>query len=133
LDVGTGTGILARIARASGAQFIVGTDIDPDALLAARSNSSLDSHPLEIHILNAPPQKWGPKFNLVIANILEEVLRELAEGLAEALAPGGILLVSGFTRLQVPRLKVAFSSYGLTAENEAYLEEWAVLMFRKSG
>src|SRR5581483_1767266 len=32
LDVGTGTGILARIARARGASFVVATDIDPDAL-----------------------------------------------------------------------------------------------------
>jgi ribosomal protein L11 methyltransferase len=131
LDVGTGTGVLARIARARGAQFVVGTDIDQDALLAAQNNSSLDSHTPEIQILNTPPHTWGPRFNLVIANILEDPLRELAASLFQALAPEGILLLSGFTRLQVPRLRVAYSNCGLTVLNESFLEEWALLMLQK--
>jgi ribosomal protein L11 methyltransferase len=132
LDVGTGTGVLARIARERGSQFVVGTDIDPDALVAARSNSSLDSHTREIQVLNAPPHTWGQRFNLVVANILEDPLRELAKSLSEALAPEGILLISGFTRLQVPRLLIAFSGCGLTVLNESFLEEWALLMLKKT-
>jgi ribosomal protein L11 methyltransferase len=131
LDVGTGTGVLARIARARGAQFVVGTDIDSDAIHAAKNNSLLDSYPLEIQFLNASPDTWGPRFNLVIANILEGPLRDLAKSLSLALSPKGILLVSGFTRLQVPALRVAFSQVGLTVSNDSYLEEWALLMFRK--
>src|ERR1700736_3017694 len=38
LDVGTGTGVLARIARGRGAHFVVGTDIDPLALARAEAN-----------------------------------------------------------------------------------------------
>src|ERR1700756_3783972 len=49
LDVGTGTGVLARIARARGVPTAVGTDIDPDALSSATANSNLDAHPVEIH------------------------------------------------------------------------------------
>ena len=43
LDVGTGTGILARIARARGASFVVGTDIDPLAVACSKAHAELDT------------------------------------------------------------------------------------------
>ncbi|MEO5968846.1 MAG: 50S ribosomal protein L11 methyltransferase [Bdellovibrionia bacterium] len=131
LDVGTGTGVLARIARARGAQFVAGTDIDSAALSAAMKNVALDSHPVKISILNVAPDHWGPRFNLVVANILEGPLRELAPKLSQALAPGGVLLLSGFTQLQIPGLQLAFVSQGLIYVNDSHLEEWALLMFRQ--
>src|SRR6266702_7843513 len=62
LDVGTGTGILARIARARGAQFIVGTDIDPLALSCAEAHEALDAHLVRIHFSNGAPDHWGARF-----------------------------------------------------------------------
>lgn len=131
LDVGTGTGILARIARDRGAQFVVGTDIDPVALDAARANAALDAHPVNILIADASPESWGPRFDLVVANILEGPLRKLAGELANSLAPDGVLLISGFTRLQIPPLRVAFTNLRLTYVNESSLDEWALLLFRR--
>ncbi|OFZ19228.1 MAG: hypothetical protein A2X94_05530 [Bdellovibrionales bacterium GWB1_55_8] len=131
LDVGTGSGVLARIARARAARFIVGTDINPAALMAAQSNAALDSHPVDIAILNTAPDHWGARFDLVVANILEGPLRELAPSLSQALGEGGLLLISGFTRLQTPGLLELFSSYGLTYVNASQLEEWVLLMFRR--
>jgi ribosomal protein L11 methyltransferase len=43
LDVGTGSGILARIAWARGAGFVVGTDIDPAAVARAKAHAELDA------------------------------------------------------------------------------------------
>jgi len=130
LDVGTGTGILARIARERGAQFVVGTDIDPNALLSAKEHSALGVHAVEIHISSDSPDSFGPRFNLVVANILEAPLRDLAPALRRSLAHDGVLLLSGFTRLQTPALRVVFSSLGLTFVTESHLGEWALLMFR---
>ncbi len=130
LDVGTGTGILARIARARGAQFVVGTDIDPEAIQSARDHAALDEHAVEIVINRESPDHFGARFNLVVANILEGPLRELAPALSRALAPGGTLLLSGFTRLQIPVLTTVFSNYGLSVVSESHLEEWALLMLR---
>lgn len=70
LDVGTGTGVLARIARARGATFVVGTDIDSDALASADAHARLDNHPVLIGLSTAPPDHWGARFDLVVANIL---------------------------------------------------------------
>ena len=129
LDVGTGTGVLARIARARGAQFIVGTDIEPAALASATSHSALDAQSVAIHFSPEAPDYWGARFDLVVANILEAPLRELAPALCRALRPGGVLLISGFTPPQTPALRVLYEGAGLTFVSEAHLEEWALLMF----
>jgi ribosomal protein L11 methyltransferase len=130
LDVGTGTGVLARIARARGAGFVAGTDIDPAALAVARGNARLDAAPAEILFADAPPDHWGPRFDLVVANILEAPLRSLAGPLARALAPRGILLLSGFTRLQVPALRAAYSA--LEGMSESFEQDWALLALRRA-
>ncbi len=126
LDVGTGTGVLARIAWARGARFVVGTDIDPVALSEARAHAALDE--AEIHFSTDLPDAWGSRFALVAANILEGPLRELAPRLAGAIAPGGRLLLSGFTRAQVPGLRLAFETQGLQFLSESVLEDWVLLV-----
>jgi ribosomal protein L11 methyltransferase len=131
LDVGTGTGVLARIARARGARFIVGTDIDPVALSCAEAHSALDTHPVRIHFSDEAPDHWGARFDLVVANILEEPLRRLAPALSRALLPGGFLLLSGFTRPQTPALRVLYARAEVTFLRESHLDEWSMLMFER--
>jgi ribosomal protein L11 methyltransferase len=131
LDVGTGTAVLARIARARGAHFIVGTDIDPEALKSARLHTSLDSHSVPILISDDFPDHWGARFDLVVANILEAPLRQLAARLSQALTPQGQLLISGFTRVQIPGLRLAFEEQGLTFVSESELDGWVMLLFRR--
>ena len=129
LDVGTGTGVLARIARARGATFVVGTDIDPDALASAGAHARLDGHPVHIDFTDCAPDHWGARFDLVVANILQEPLRVLAPALSRALRPGGVLLLSGFTPPQTPMLRVLYEDLGLAFVTEAHLENWALLRF----
>lgn len=131
LDVGTGTGVLARIARARGARFVVGTDIDAVALASARAHAALDAHDVAIHFGAEPPDHWGPRFDLVVANILQEPLTLLAPTIARALGSGGDLIVSGFTRPQVPALRVCYEREGFTFVTEAHLDEWVLLRFEK--
>ena len=131
LDVGTGTGVLARIARARGAEHVVATDIDFGALDCAKAHSDLDAHGVGIELSAEAPDHWGARFDIVVANILEEPLRELAPALGRALAPGGALLMSGFMRPQVPALRVLYERDGLTYVNETHRDEWALLMFER--
>jgi len=133
LDVGTGTGVLARIARARGVPFVVGTDTDPSALDAARANAALDPGPGELLLSDRAPETWGPRFDLVVANILEGVLLELAETLVAAVAPGGRLLLCGFTPLQTPALRAAYADRSLARELQSEREGWALLQLQKEG
>jgi ribosomal protein L11 methyltransferase len=130
LDVGTGTGILARIARARGATFVVGVDIDPIALAASSAHAALDTDVPQIHVADQPPDHWGPCFDLIVANILEGLLSALASSIRAALAPDGLVLLSGFTKPQAPSLRVLYESIGLVLAGESYMDEWALLAFR---
>ena len=129
LDVGTGTGILARIARARGARWVVCTDIDPAALACAEAHAHLDHHPVAIELSCEAPDHWGARFDLVVANILQEPLQVLAPALCGALAVGGVLLISGFTRPQVPSLRVIYERVGVTLLGQSNLEDWVLLTF----
>jgi ribosomal protein L11 methyltransferase len=121
--------VLARIARARGARLIVGTDIDSVALTCARAHADLDAHPVEIQLGSEGPDHWGARFDLVVANILESPLQMLAPALCRALAPGGVLLISGFTRPQMPALRVLYDNAGLRFLGHSSLDEWALLTF----
>ena len=132
LDVGTGTGVLARIARAHGAAFVVGTDVDPLALDWARKQCALDLSQVDVLLTTASPDTWGPRFDLVVANILQGPLEQLARHIAAALAPGGTLLLSGFTPLQVPALRLVYERQGLRFVQEARLDEWSLLRFARA-
>jgi ribosomal protein L11 methyltransferase len=132
LDVGTGTGVLARIARARGARFVVGTDIDLVALSRAQAHAELDAHPVAIHFSSEAPDHWGARFDLVVANILEAPLQTLAPALCRALKPGGLLLMSGFTPWQIAALRVLYERAGLKFEGNSSFDEWAVLTFAAS-
>jgi ribosomal protein L11 methylase PrmA len=129
LDVGTGTGILARIARARGATFVACTDIDPAALACAKAHANLDAGHTNIHFSDEPPDHWGSRFDFVIANILEAPLHALAPALSRALVPGGVLVVSGFMRPQAPALRLAYETAGFQSAGDFSLDEWVLLKF----
>jgi ribosomal protein L11 methyltransferase len=131
LDVGTGTGVLARVARALGAERVVGTDIDPAALENAAANAALDASDVPLLLGDRAPDAWGGRFDLIVANILERPLQSLAPALARALAPGATLLLSGFTSVQAPALRVRYAEQGLDLQVRAQLEGWLLMSAQK--
>lgn len=136
LDVGTGTGVLARIARAREASYVAATDIDPAALESARAHAVLDAAALPIIFSSDSPAHWPAdwreRFDIVAANILAGPLRELAPALRTALRPGGRALLCGITRAQVPSLCLAYEQAGLIRQSSAQLEGWVLLSFARA-
>ena len=63
--------------------------------------------------------------NVVVANILAPVLvRLLGQGLAQLLAPGGVLILSGILTEQEDELKHALDQTGLKIRDERRMEDW---------
>jgi ribosomal protein L11 methyltransferase len=105
LDVGTGSGILAIAAALLGASRIDAIDIDPVAARAAAENAERNGAVKVIHVAEGSLGEPWPfaeaaagRYDLVLANLSSRFVRDLAELLTEALAPGGVAIVSGVTR-----------------------------------
>jgi ribosomal protein L11 methyltransferase len=106
IDYGCGSGILGIAALKLGAAHVWAVDLDPQALLATRTNatangvsSSIDVQGIEVGLRPA---------YCVMANILAGPLIELAPTLTEACEPGGYLLLSGLLKTQAYGVKAAY-------------------------
>jgi ribosomal protein L11 methyltransferase len=108
IDFGCGSGILAIAALKLGAEHVIGIDHDPQALLATRSNAERNGVADRIDILGTEAYDGKPA-GLVIANILANVLIELAGSIGALVAPGGRLALSGILADQAEAVVRAYA------------------------
>jgi ribosomal protein L11 methyltransferase len=123
LDVGTGTGILAILARLLGAQHIEATDIDPDAVRVAKENLALNKI-TDIKVCDDDLRTLQRPFDVVVANIIDGVLVMLQSDLKRLVAPGGHLILSGIIDERVAIFKEKFEMAGFTIIDHRTLNEW---------
>jgi ribosomal protein L11 methyltransferase len=105
-DVGTGTGILALFARRDGAGRVVAYDVDPAAVRAARRHAR--GNGLAIAVRSGTLDPGDGPFDLVVANITAGVLVELAPLVRQALALGGVAVLSGIDRARRDEVEAAY-------------------------
>jgi ribosomal protein L11 methyltransferase len=101
LDYGCGSGILAIAAARLGAGAVTGVDIDPQAVVAARSNA--DSNGVAASFADSQ-QPLAGTYDLVVANILSNPLRVLAPAICALVRRGGLLALSGILREQADEI-----------------------------
>ncbi len=94
IDVGTGTAILAMLARKCGIQNVFGIEIDPEARRVAREN--IERNQLtDILITDDLLESVDSQFDFVVANIIDGVLIQLKNDLLRILKPGGHIFLTG--------------------------------------
>jgi ribosomal protein L11 methyltransferase len=98
LDIGTGSGILARAAGLLGAANVFGCDIDPMAVEIAGGG-----------FVGSVEAVASGVAGVVVANISPEAIIALAPDLRRVLRPGGVLLASGFELAEVEQVKAALA------------------------
>lgn len=94
LDVGTGTGILAILARQLGVPKVAATELEPEARRVAHENFELNQM-TEIQLDERQVEDLKQQFDVVCANIIDGVLVRIQEALKTRVKPGGWLIVSG--------------------------------------
>ncbi len=135
LDLGTGTGVLAIAAAKARHGKVLASDIDPPSVRVAEENAWLNGSGHLVDAIRATgfaaPQfaAEGP-FNLVLANILANPLRQLAGPMARHLAPGGHVILSGLLTHQAPAVIAAYRARGLVPLRHLRIEGWSSLLLR---
>ena len=135
LDLGTGTGVLA-IAAAKALQVpVLASDIDPPSVRVARENADLNKVAHLVQVIRAvgfaAPDfaRHGP-FDLVLANILANPLRQLAGPMAAHLAPSALVILSGLLTPQARSVIAAYRARGLVPLVHLKIEGWSSLLLR---
>lgn len=141
LDVGCGSGILGMLALMFGAEYSVGTDLDPCAIDATRENmqvNGITEDRYEVMIGNiiddkAVQDKVGyEKYDIVAANILADVLVPLTPVIVNQLKPGGIYITSGIIDDKEETVVNAVKAAGLEVLEVNYQGEWVSVTARKN-
>lgn len=129
LDAGTGSGILAIAAARLGAAEVVGCDLDPVALAAARANTAQNG--VEVTVLEGDVAVLGERrFDVVVANLDTSALVWAAAALVRRLARGGTLIASGVSHERAEEAVAAFTHAGLEAAVHPG-DEWVRLTGRR--
>lgn len=132
VDVGTGTGILAIAAANVLKQVVSATDHDPIAVSTARDNARANCARQFVRVFAAQGFAHRHlrelKADLVLANLLERGLYQLAPAFARHIAPGGRAILSGLTQAQARGIAARFRVHGFAMERRIILDGWATLV-----
>ena len=134
LDVGTGSGILAMIALAMGAESVTAVDIDPVATFVARETCRLNGFlPRLLAGGMAAIRLRDPSkaYDVALANVLPTRLRADIADVVASLRPAGVLLLSGMLRDQQSEVVAEMAGLGLRCKSRHYQEEWVALRLER--
>ena len=136
LDLGTGTGVLGIAAAKALKIGVLASDIDPPSVRVAHENARLNETGNLVQVIRATGfsapdfARRGP-FDLVLANILANPLRQLATPMARHLAPAALVILSGLLTHQAPSVIAAYRARGLVPLRHLRIEGWSSLLLRK--
>ena len=138
LDLGSGTGVLAIAAAKALHRAVLASDIDPPSVRVAAENAALNEVGSLVRVIRAtgfaaPDFARAGPFDLVLANILANPLRQLASPMARHLAPRAYVILSGLLTPQAPAVIAAYRARGLVPLRHLRIEGWSSLLLRKVG
>lgn len=129
LDVGTGSGILAILAKKAGAGRVLAIDNDPRAIEVAMDNFRLNNCYIEVSHL--PLTELKEKFDIVVANILLETLLDMAPHLKRLTKKGGNIILAGLLVEQGGEMRYRMMEIGLNAPEKELIEDgWLAMRFK---
>src|SRR5216684_2604330 len=138
LDLGTGTGVLAIAAAKALHGAVLASDIDPASVRVARENARLNEVANLVQTIratgfSAPQFKGHGPFDLVLANILANPLRQMATPMTRHLAPSALVILSGLLPHQAGGVIAAYRARGLVVKRHLQIEGWSSLLMHYAG
>jgi len=135
IDVGCGSGILSIGAVKLGVPHALAVDIDNAAIRSTRENAAANGVLSQIETgLGSVQEVLAGQFSirqapLVLANILAPVIiRLFAAGLADLIAPGGKIVLSGILDTQAAGVIEAAEQCGCRFLEQRQMADWVVIV-----
>ncbi|MEP6509343.1 MAG: 50S ribosomal protein L11 methyltransferase, partial [Gemmatimonadales bacterium] len=134
VDIGAGSAVLAICAAKLGASRVVAVELDEDAIGNAEQNVIANNVEDRVHVIQGDATTLLPLLapvQLVLANIISTVLKELLPIIAESLAPGGHAILSGILQTETEVMLGEIEKGGWTVIAEDREDAWwSVLIAR---
>ena len=131
IDMGTGTGILAILAKMRGAGTVTGIEIDEPAWENAVENARLNGTDIRMIHGDASALADLEPADFLFANINRNIILGDIDKYAARLKPGGTMLLSGFYKEDIPMLEEAARKYGMTEVSRRVRNRWTALRLRR--
>ena len=133
IDMGTGTGILAILAKMRGAGKVTGIEIDPGAFENALENAALNNQGINFICGDASALASCEPADIFLANINRNVITSDISRYAEKIRKGGVLLLSGFYTEDIPVVMEAAAPLGFILDNSSEEgDHWAAIRLIKN-
>jgi ribosomal protein L11 methyltransferase len=128
LDFGTGTGILAILAKKTGAREVVAIDNDELCIHNAKENIKINGS--DIELINSDNFKGFGTFDIILANInLNTILENLGE-LKKSTRYQSQIIISGCLEADEHQLITQFSDFGFNCESILLKDGWISIKFK---
>jgi ribosomal protein L11 methyltransferase len=132
LDVGTGSGVLALAALASGVPSVVAVDIDADAVRVAAENARLNGLSSRLLLVHGGPEALSGFWPLVLANVLSAPLMDMAPTLVRRVGRSGRLVLSGIRSSLAADVEQAYRHVGMRLIRSQARDGWTALTLHSS-
>ncbi|MBL7917556.1 MAG: 50S ribosomal protein L11 methyltransferase [Bacteroidia bacterium] len=133
LDMGCGTGVLAILAKKLGALKVVGVDIDEWSVENSIENCANNNcNDIEIKLGSKEALINYKSFDVILANINKNVLKDQMAVYANLLENGGTLLLSGFFNTDITELEQVAENNSLKLIDSFTKNNWAVMKLEKN-
>ena len=132
IDVGTGTGVLAvGMAKYIKHKTITASDIDENSITATKQTMT-DNNVADIDVIcaNGLSDKniKNKKYDLIVANILANVLIDIAGDISTILNTNGTVILSGIDTKSLERVVDCYNNLGFVLKSQYENDNWHTLV-----
>lgn len=136
-DIGCGSGILAMAAaKLHPDALIIAVDNDPIAVeVAARNCQNNDVGFIDTGLsegYKAEQVQTHAPYDLILANILPSPLIDMSADAVAALAPHGVIILSGLMTIHRDRVVAAHEALGLRLIDQMVVKDWVTLVMGRA-
>jgi len=133
IDIGCGSGILSILSAKSGASYVLGLDIDQDAIENAEENLALNQVENLIEIKQGTVTASSPKepFDTVVTNLTKMEIFESFTNIQSQVKDAGMLIFSGILKAKEEEVKDFLEKKKVEIVEINQQEDWICMVCKK--